>query len=187
MSTILQKTIYDVLHNKLYDPNWVEILLACIQKYEDRFFPEWYQSIFFQLEDHQSPFSIYDAYGLLCLHTELGNGKIVYCEVHLGERPSSDRHISEINTKLQKLWYPFRGQFWGGNQNEDGAIFVDEPIELSVFTMDGKQVVKTISGRFPLEVGITSVFKTLTYLNSGTKRLARWPYNSDKIFLLARD
>jgi len=53
--------------------------------------------------------------------------------------------------------------------------------------MDGKQVVKTISGRFPLEVGITSVFKTLTYLNSGTKRLARWPYNSDKIFLLARD
>jgi len=80
-----------------------------------------------------------------------------------------------------------RGQFWGGNQNEDGAIHVDEPIELSVITMAGQELCKTVTGRFPLEVGITSVYKTLAYINSGNIRLARWPYNSEKISLIARE
>jgi len=187
MTTLLQRAIYKVLHNKLSDQEWVNLLLSCIQKQENAKFPTWYQSIFFQLESNQSIFSVYDAYGLICLHFELGSGNIVYAVINLGEKPSSDRHNFEMNEKLQKLWHPFRGQFWGGNQNEDGAIYVDEPIELSVITMAGQELCKTFTGRFPLEVGITSVYKTLAYLNSGNKRLARWPYNSEKIFLIARE
>jgi hypothetical protein len=91
-----------------------------------------------------------------------------------------------MNDKLQRLWFPFHGQFWGGNRDEDGEITVDYPIELSVTTMHGIEVTKLVSGRFPLEVGITSVYKTIAHLSAGAKRLARWPYGSDDIYLLAR-
>ncbi len=186
MSTLLQKSVHNVLHQKLTDQRWANSLLVLLHKYESGFFPTWYQSIFFQFDANQNPFSIYDAYGLLCLHAELGAGNIVYAVIHLGEKPSSDRHNIEMNAKLQRLWHPFRGQFWGGNQNEDGVIYVDEPIELSVLTLRGEEIIRTVLGRFPLEVGFTPVYKTLAYLNSGSKRLARWPYNSEKIILLAR-
>lgn len=183
---IINDVAFDTVHQKLEDPRLTPLLLECIHKYNQQFFPEWYTSIFFQIEGPKSPFAIYDAYGLLCLHTELGLGNIVYAEIELGEVPGSDKHHKEMNEKLQRLWPPFRGEFWGGTQNEDGAIYVDEPIELSVITYTGNKKSSCVSGRFPLEVGTTSVFKTMAYLNSGLKRLARWPYASDKLFLLSR-
>ncbi len=186
MPTMLQKAAYHVVHEKLSDPQWVEILMNCVKLFENDFFPGWYTSIFFQSDPIQNPFSIYDAYGFAYLHTELTIGKIVYGVLHLGNKPSSDRHQIEMNKKLQSLCPPFKGQFWGGNRSEDGEIIVDHPIELSITTKDNNVVVKSVVGRFPLEIGVTSVFKTFTHLATGAKRLARWPYGSEDIYLLAR-
>jgi len=77
-----------------------------------------------------------------------------------------------------------------------GIFTVYAPIELSVCTYKGQHKKGFFTGRFPLEVGSISIFKALLfkallfkalfYLNYGPKRLARWPYNSEKIYLLAR-
>ncbi len=139
----------------------------------------------FQCDFPESQFSIYDAYGLTCLHSEIGKGNIIYATLFIGEIPSRDKRVHEMNIKLKKLWYPFRGVFWGGTQFEDGEIYVDDPIELSVMTYEGKEVSGYVEGRFPLEVG-TTIAKTMLHLNSGAKKLARWPYNSEHIYLLAK-
>jgi hypothetical protein len=184
-TTIINRSTFNVVHKKLENTEWVSSLLTCINKYDSGFFTEWYLSMLFQSDYSDSQFSIYDAYGLTCLHSEIGNGNIFYASIYLGETPSHDKRIQDINRKLKKLWHPFRGIFWGGTQFEDGVIFVDNPIELSVMTYEGTEVSGYVSGRFPLEVGTTSIAKTMHYLNSGAKKLARWPYNSDYIYLLA--
>ena len=186
MSQLIVTAAYDVVHRRLEDPNWTGALIKTIHRFNNGYFPDWYLSMLFQEGGYEHPFTIYEAYALFCLHSELGNGKILYAEVNLGEKPSSDQNHSEMNKMLSRLSPPFRGQFWGGTQTEDGDIYVYAPIELSVCTYKGQHKKGCFTGRFPLEVGSISIFKTLFYLNYGPKRLARWPYNSEKIYLLAR-
>lgn len=186
MTQLIEIAAHNVVHRQIRDHNWTTALIETIEKFNNGFFPDWYLSMLYQEGGYNHPFTIYEAYALFCLHYELGTGNILYASVHLGEKPSSDQDVSEMNSKLSKLWPPFRGHFWGGTRNEDGDIYVDAPIELSVCPYQGEVKKGVFSGRFPLEVGSTTIYKTLFYLNYGPKRLARWPYNSNKIYLLAR-
>jgi hypothetical protein len=186
LETILEREVFSFIHRKLASSSLLlPQLLKIIDLVNQDYYPSWYKTIFFQDDYYPKPFTLYDSYLFYWLHVQLGLGNIVYAKVLIGETPVNDKNQTEINRILNKLWYPFRGFFWGGNRGEDGFICIDAPIKLSVLSYKDNEVSRPIIGRFPLEVGTTDLFKTFFYLNTGNKRLARWPYNSDSIYLLA--
>jgi len=128
--------------------------------------------------------SIYDAYYFLSMLAEIKNERIACAYVEVGSTPGKDSDIDGNNQKLAKLPAGFKGKFWGGTQDEDGYIDITEPIGLLSFEA-GKQIAN-IEGKIPLEVGYINPCKVAFYMNTPVGRLARWPYYSDKIYILGR-
>lgn len=100
------------------------------------------------------------------LHTLLstGDAELIYIEV--GKEPPKDAAVETINTHLNQLPKPWRGEFWGELADFDGVIYAeDRPKE-----------------RIRLEVGRSNIYTLWNHLyQSGS--FARWPYGSKGIYL----
>jgi len=118
-------------------------------------------------------------------------GKLVAVEISVGFEPSCDSEEEENNRKLQNLPDGISAEFFGGNGDNDGRLKWTVPLEMNI-VVDGEEIARrkiapTIYGRSaPLEVGFTTFVTSCHHLlEEGF--LARWPYGSKSIYLLALD
>lgn len=184
METNVQQQLVKIVNKKIVDANWCITLSDVLGKLTNGYYEKWYVNMIFQNHERY-PLSIYDAYAFSLIHCDICSGKIVLSKIGLGEIPMKDKCIDINNALLDRLWYPFYGKFWGGTQDSDGYIDVKEEIEMNSITPDYGKITSMADGMFPLEVGYTNAGKTMTYLRSNFGRLARWPYDSTDIILMA--
>ncbi len=128
-------------------------------------------------------YDIYDAAALIYVEKEMHAGNLVVGMVPVGTSPGPDRN-SNLNTTNLKLCLPkyFQTEVNHDNQLNDGYFSWSE--DLLVQNINGEDVcIKPDS--VPMEVGTTKGTTTWFHLmhESG---LARWPYDSTNIILLAR-
>ncbi len=187
MSGIYRTALENSVNKACRNKTWCGILSDTLQKLDSGFFDKKFVDIIFQKTEMES-LSIYDAYAFIHVWKWIGNAEIVMASIELGEFPKKDKYIDENNKSLQLLDGKFAGVFYGGTQDEDGYVEVKTPIILNMKNLTtGKWVEKKVKGYFPLEVGFTSPEKTMINLSeSGSGRLARWCYESDKIYLMQR-
>jgi hypothetical protein len=167
------------------NPEAMAVILDYLQRLQSGFFKQDYRDAIFQKWD-RFPVDIYDAYAFSAVHASIGRGEIVMAKIHVGACPCSDDEIEKMNKLLSNLPKPFSAEFWGLTCDSDGKVIASESFGMDVITCENQRVVATSDGVFPLEVGTTSAAKTMTYLQKWPGKLARWPYDSEYIWLFQR-
>ena len=165
--------------------HWKPVLKQYVTKLRSGFWEKDYVNSCFQLTHSNT--DIYAAYCFAHFHAWIGIGKILMAVIELGLEPSRDSAIAKMNEKLAFLPKPFTGAFWGGHDDQDGFIKWDESIEFGQTDCTGREVIAIIKPRrVPLEVGLTRPDTTIYHI-LGQGGLARWPYNSEYIYLFVRN
>jgi len=118
-------------------------------------------------------------------------GKMVMVEIPVGYEPSGDSEEEENNNKLQNLPQGVCAEFLSGCGDNDGRFKWSVPLNMNI-VVDGKVVASRrvnlakYKRSAPLEVGYTTFHTTFHHLlEEGF--LARWPYGSKSIYLIALD
>lgn len=182
MRTLLENASKKKVDELMVDPEWMVTLSDYLKKLRSGYYS--HANIIMQKWERET-IDLYDAYPFAMTHINMMTAKVVCATIEIGESPYQDAAIKENNEILKRLWHPFEGVFWGGTQDEDGYIEVKEPIKFDMLNQQSQErTTREYSGSFPLEVGYISATKTMYYLNSGYGRLARWPYESECIYLL---
>jgi len=136
--------------------------------------------------------SLVDAFGFMLVWEHYLRGEIGACTIPVGTTPGPDRDVEGNSAKLKGLPPLFRAEFIpqsGGSAEDDGRFKWVR--EVGVWR---KWLLPDDSEReeawwvepghaLPLEVGTTSVSKTLFHLR-GRGGVARWPYDRDRLILL---
>lgn len=169
------------------DPGWMSTLAEIVKNLRSGFYDQSVQNVIFQKWDRfpidfNDAFPFIDTWGDLCL------AKIVAARIYVGRGPANDKEVAINDAILKTLRPPFSGYFDGGVNGSDGFIDVRGKVEFDMRNLKtNERKTAKVGGRFPLEAGYISAAKTMMYLSSpGGRRLARWPYDSEEIWLLYR-
>jgi len=168
------------------NPEWCLVLSKILSNLHNRYYGEW-QDVIVQKWERFS-YDIYDAFAFGNVWAWMCLGEIVCARIYLGSEPGKDHDEKGNNDKLQRGLSEklFNAIFCGGNGDSDGYLDVNEPIEMDMTNLEtNEHIIKSVAGRFPLEVGYTEGSKTIDHLRS-EMRLARWPYYSKEIYLLKK-
>jgi hypothetical protein len=125
-------------------------------------------------------YDFYDAHCFLEIWSRIQFREIAVIPIGPISPPSNDKNRELNNKALRNLPEPFNGEFFGGTGEDDGYISWHEPLNA------GRDFSETIPpGSLPLEVGYTAAWTTIRhwFYEFG---VARWPYTSDRIYLLIR-
>jgi hypothetical protein len=192
-ATIIEQANKKYCNEQMKNDDFMLTMSKTVRNLSCNLFDQWYVDMIFQKWERFGSIDIYDAYPFACMHTLLNTGIIFLARIGIGVSPSADKCIEQNQKKLDTLWHPFSGEFWGGTQDEDGYIEVKENISFTSVSIDletGEKFEKHdfFTGKFPLEVGYISAAKTKMYfpVRGGCNRLARWAYGSDDIILMAK-
>jgi hypothetical protein len=147
----------------------------------------------FQKWERDRELTLVEAFGFALVWTYYHMGDIAYCSVPLPKGPAADREIELNQSVLDQLPTGFRAKYFperGPGADDDGSFTIENGIGLwRTFRKDENEYhdepwfFKT-DRTIALEVGTTSVSKTLYHLRHG-HGVARWPYGYSKIIVLA--
>ena len=174
----------DARRKELQDEGWFRCYHDYFQRLSRGFYKQWYVDMIMQTS-YQSPIDIYQAAHFANIHAAIFSGKVFYTTIAPTQTtPYGDAEIGLNNQALMNLTHPFEAQFKGGPGIGDGTLQWSEPIILDG-TYDGDALPpKSIApGWAMLEVGYTKPTTTLYHL-ARSRRLARWPYGHNAIYLL---
>lgn len=112
----------------------------------------------------------------------LSNGLYGVMRIPVGAQPVADVMREEMNGLLASgLQDPFKAEFFGYKDDDDGFLSWSRPIHVSVFDKSTDEWAWSICkpSVLPLEIGTTSGSKSFSQImHTG---LARWPYDHDSI------
>jgi hypothetical protein len=182
-------TAHSLALSKVYaaiakDPEQVRIAHRYLEKLRDGFYDrEWVDVLF------QSPFGSNvrpsDAAAFGMVWVAIHQGAIVHARILVGKMPAADRDLEHNASLLNALPPPFQAKLWCGNREHDGLLEWSERITLAHTSEEEVLDEVTLKpGAAPLEVGYTTISKTLAHLNQD-RVLARWPYGQRVVTLLA--
>lgn len=127
-----------------------------------------------------------DKYATVGLADYMRRGIVASIRVMVGSPPAPDKDEEANNHRLSQLPHPFRAHFdtstKAGMMISDGIFWWDEPV---AFDMGGQEVVIPPMS-VPLEAGYMPSGKMLyAALGGFGPGIARWPYRSDTIHVIA--
>lgn len=171
----LAKTVAQVLsrlrRREVYEPELV-----------DAIFQKW----------NRFPINFTDAYGFVLAYTEILQGNWRIARLTVGQEPAADARTELNNVRLKGLSPQFGAEFWGGKGDHDGEFWWHDHLHLGGYVIKGDETelsegprVTIGPGKIALEVGCQEVGKTLEMMRE-QGAIARWPYDSDCIWVLAR-
>jgi len=134
------------------------------------------------------PVTFVDAYAFMLIYCKIVTGEFRIARIPVGETPGADADTADNNAKLQQLAPQFSAEFWGGCTDHDGWFTWHDHLHVGGYiNVDHKLVVgpeiAIAPRRLQLEVGTQSAAKTLYMLNAG-RGIARWPYDSDDLWVI---
>jgi len=147
----------------------------------------------FQKWERDKEITLFDAFGFALVWAYYHCGDIAYCTVPLPSGPGPDREITHNQSILDQLPKGFRAEYSperGRGADDDGTFTIERNIGLWRTFRTGEHEQREETWFFKedhtiaLEVGTTSVSKTLYHLRCG-RGVARWPYGHNKIIVLA--
>ena len=140
----------------------------------------WLGPVISQAHLRNSPSHHAGAHGVLDWLMERG----AYARLLVGSRPLADRdHDGNRERLVQGLGGRLHCvDIWGGTEDEDGSITLSGFIRFDAF--DGSASFVIAVDEAPLEIGVTKARTTLRHLEHQWQ-LARWPYGSEWLTVLA--
>jgi hypothetical protein len=193
-TTIWEQAARITVDKKMQEDAWVYILPKVAAGLNRGCYPQDYLDVLCQKPARFRTYDIYDAFNILCLDYAILNGRVAIFQINIGCVPVADKLIDRQNELLSCLRYPFSATFWGGSQDEDGSLYLEQPVNAFCVCPKTKQrglVLIAAHGSkghgIPLEVGTNSAEKMYMYLLTGarTPGVARWPYWQDRITVLS--
>ncbi len=147
----------------------------------------------FQKWELDREITLIDAFGFAIVWHYFHVGDIAYCSVPLPSGPNRDQEIEFNQSVLDQLPEGFRATYVperGRGADDDGTFTIEKGIGLWRTFREKEDQSRDEPWFFPedhtiaLEVGTTRVSKTLYHLRCG-RGVARWPYGSEKVLVLA--
>jgi hypothetical protein len=187
MSTVALQASKDAVEHKLSGDNaseWGRLLGETLRDFRIGEYPTSYQDMIFQKWERFKP-TIEDAYNFLNIHAYIRLGYVSIFSINVGRTPPSDKSHDLQNEALSSLPFPYRAEFWGGTQDEDGILEWSKPRHGIVSVQDEVLVCLIPPLSVPLEVGTCSSEKMFLYIcGRSAMGVARWPYYSEKIYVI---
>jgi len=181
--TIASQTLTRIVDEKLEDPKWVKVLIDIKRRLANSYYDQKYVDIIFQKWDRFSV-SFYDAYAFIQAWSMFQLAQVVMTEIRFGCKPLSDVLFVDNNKMLAMLEPDITASVTSGTDDCDGILRVNYPFEMDMInSVTGEKKTKIAKGSYPLEIGYTNPEVTLLHLR-GERKLARWPYESESIYLL---
>ena len=120
------------------------------------------------------------------LHTMMLLGEISFIVIDINHYPLADKEVIRNTEILDKnLPEPFTARFTGGYGENDGNIYWNKDISLSVVDYEGKEHGITMKpGGCSFEVGFTE-FETSYFHLFSRGALARWPHECNYIVVMS--
>jgi hypothetical protein len=194
----------DSVADQLTDPETAAFAATCLKQLKSGFWDQSYVDMIFQ--HFSSRPDIYDAYYFGTIHGLLCLGRVLIAQIEVGSTPSADSEKAKNAAALWEVSLPYlyvdkdnktldklplgtmRAKFSPshGYSGSDGDGYFEwlRPLHFSFSIADGESYRKRIrKGSVPLEVGYTRVTTTWIHLMQHGG-VARWPYGSDKLFVL---
>lgn len=183
LSNSAEIAVVEVVHSRVRSiPEWGAALADYAVRMNSGFFAAEFMDIVLQ-----SPGGIYDLYDAFCfaqIHALLHEGRILCCQVGVGDRPLADSQRQEMNVLLSDLPEPFHATFSGGTNDSDGKFGWDAEITFCHRGGDRERWRGASGpGHVPLEIGYTSGAVTWMHLKL-EGGVARWPYGQNCITVL---
>jgi len=185
MSWLVNATTILGFHKRLaQEPQWGPVLVQYIEQMRNGFYPQGFVDAVCQSTTGWYP-DLYVAYCFANVCAWIGAGLVLTAKVEVGEEPLPDRDVEGNNIILSNLPWPFEAEFTGAKSsqdNDDGTFSWSKPVEFGQVLYTGVEKAALIGPRgTPLEVGTTNADRTLRHILHGG--LARWPYESEWIYL----
>jgi hypothetical protein len=183
--TIIEQTIKEIVDDLIINnPEYGSFLFKILKDLRNKKFPIGLVNAIFQ-KPKQFDIDVYDAYCFMNVWADLFSGKIARAKVWIGHTPKKNVDIEGNNEILSKLVYPFKAEFLPSKIGDDGYFKWLKELELQIENISESLVdyVTIEPTAIPLEVGYSSSFKTFEYLTTGGGAIARYPYNSEDIFI----
>jgi len=180
-----ERVINEATTEKMKNTKWAQTICAYLTRLNEYEYPPSYIDVIFQKWGGQGPPNIYDAYCFAQIHYMIRTGELGVFQVPVGAIPVRDSRVKRQNTLLAKLPYPFKAEFWGGTQDEDGYLEWKKPVNCII--NDGQDSLGFVIARpqaVELEVGYQPAYKTFFQLHPTHQGLARWPYGHENITVL---
>ena len=176
LETDLGKRLWKDFHG---DPTWFVVLGEKMKLLQAGSWPQSLIDCVYQYDWHHKQ-DIFDLWVFLDFYARLTQPPPDFAvfQIPVGEEPHQDKDVAGNNVVLNNLSRPFKGRFWGGNQDEDGFIEWDRPIHVtSCAAGEDREEVRWLLAkpkRVPLEVGYNSSSKFRRDIR-GYHSYARWP------------
>jgi hypothetical protein len=148
----------------------------------------------FQKWERDLEITLIDAFGFMHVWSYYLRGDLACCSVPLPSGPGRDRELAFNQSILDQLPKGFQATFSperGRGANSDGSFTIEKGIGLwrnfwkeEASDLNEEPWFFAEDHTIALEVGTTSVSKTLEHLRRG-RGVARWPYGYNKIIVLA--
>lgn len=189
--TIIEQTVKEQVDNLLLEkPEFATTLYRALKNIKTRFYRS--DLVYAIFQKNRQEHDIYETFCFLKIWSDILLGQILTARVHIFDNPQRNDNIAGNNAALSKLVFPFKAEFIPAHAGDDGYFQWLTDIELQQEIRDLKDYkgnksksthIKVPPSRIPLEVGYTSAQKTYEYLYMITGALARFPYESDEIFI----
>ncbi len=143
--------------------------------------------------DSRSRIGLETAWAVMHMRDAIFAGEVLRAAFNIGIAPSADRSLNMVRDELERTLREFidvdmSPTLGAEAEGADGWIRFKEPLKLIRTTLGkgNREIVETvettIDQQVPLEIGTTSAPKTFSQMQR-FGALARWPYNSRRVFL----
>lgn len=172
------------VNEQLQDSLYFKCYYEYFRKLKGSFFTQWYVDMIMQ-PSHYHPLDICQAAHFAQIHSALGDGRMLFTAIGpTKDTPFRDSAVEENNKALSNLTHPFSAKFIGGTGIGDGWLeWTDSIIVESANREDIYRSATLEPSCCVLEVGYTRPTTTLLHLFQN-RRVARWPYGHNVIYLL---
>ena len=169
------------------DPELAKVAYCYLDAIQSGRIKRTYTDVIVQSDGRHHPIDYIEAYWFARIHSAIGDGRIVFVSLDVETPPLRDHNTTDNQSIIDAAHLPVKISFAplrGNAGNEgDGVFSWDTPLE--VHNHNGESIIIP-PGSAPLEVGTTCATTTFRHLTTGANAVARWPYGSNKIWLLVR-
>jgi hypothetical protein len=182
---VLNQAYYEAYKEALNEDGVLKTLSEVLLKMEDGFYAQAYIDCIMQT--NRASYGLFDAFIFLHCHARILTGQVGVFAAKVGNTPLSNSAIEGNNEHLAGLQCPFKAEFIGGTQGDDGWFQWLAPINVAFQSVPGGWAGYRIAREKKpnecayFEVGYNPGVKMLNCLDRGLE-IVRWPYGSEYCF-----
>jgi hypothetical protein len=172
-------------------PERAAIAVDVMTKLQEGYYDETQLGRVLHQTDPRHRISVAEGWLFASIWSAIHSGEMLVVKIYAGGVPQSDRERDENNKILASISRPFSAKFLGRGHGPDGSVSWNLPVLASSISCGDDEcrtrervTMRVAPSSAALEVGTMPIARAAYYLRGPHALLARWPYNSEYVYML---